>query len=269
MKMLGSVEFAVMIPYWGGIDHQHLACVRALEKTGVPILTSQNIPYIDMARSFLVEQTREAVPGAKVLVFIDHDILFVPSDVRLLAEHCYGGPYAVLGASYGKRRPRDGLVGLPTDLETPLTFYQPGLVEARFVGMGFTAIDIAVFEKLDVSMKRYLCPTVPAQDGIRPYFRHMLEEGTNYYHGEDISFCRRAQAAGFKVGIDLEPRLLHRGTYDYALEDAGNCVPQNETLTVSFSIGEKGPCISSPSEHSEPKSLSAMAPQSPEPLPPV
>lgn len=228
--MLGSGDIAVMVPYWGGVDHQHLACMRKVTASGILTVNTQNIPYIDMARGLLIKETMDQ-SNAKILVFIDHDILFDVNDVFSLATNCIAGPYAVLAGVYAKRKPNEGIVGLPVGTDE-ITFYTEGLFEARFVGLGFTAIRREVFEKLNETIKDYECPTVGKR--IRPYFRHVIEEETDHYLGEDVSFCRRVNAAGFKIGVDAKPRLLHRGSYDYALEDSGNSIPLCDTLKITM-----------------------------------
>lgn len=217
-------RFAVMIPYFGSRDPDHLACVAELK---CPIVTSQNNPYIDMARAFLVEETLEKT-DAEVLVFIDHDIIFQPPQVELLANHCMSGEYAVLGGAYSARKPRGILTCSPAKHVETIEFYKPGLYPAEHVPMGFTAIRREVFERLS-----YL-PIVKTFMGrkVHPYFAH--EISAESYFGEDVSFCHRAQAVGFQVGIDAEPRLFHRGSYDYAVEDAAMAVGNLESLTVNF-----------------------------------
>lgn len=220
-------RFAVMIPYFGSYDPDHRACVAELK---CPIITCRNNPYIDMARAWLVEETLEKT-DAEVLVFIDHDIIFQHHQVELLAEHCITGEYAVLGGAYAARRPRGILTCSPAADVESIEFYKPGLYPAEHVPMGFTAIRREVFDamsdmpKLNTFMGRQ----------VRPMFAHDTS-GTSYY-GEDVSFCHRVQQLGFYVGIDAEPRLFHRGTYDYAVEDAAMAIPNHETLTVKFNRG--------------------------------
>ncbi len=217
-------RFAVMIPYFGARDPDHLACVAALT---CRVITSQNNPYIDMARAMLVCQALEQT-DVEVLVFIDHDIIFQPPQVELLAEHCMSGEYAVLGGAYCSRRPRGMLTCSPDESVSSIEFYKPGLYRAKHVPMGFTAIRREVFEAMSGM------PVLKTFTGqkVRPYFAHDIT-GDAYY-GEDVSFCMRAKCFGFEVGIDAEPRLFHRGSYDYAVEDSAMAVGNFDKLNVTF-----------------------------------
>lgn len=218
-------RFAVMIPYFGNRDPDHMACVAELKCT---VLASRNNPYIDMARAYLVEEALEKT-NADVLVFIDHDIIFQPHQVELLAEHCISGEYAILGGAYCARRPRGILTCTPMKSVEKIEFYKPGLYPAEHVPMGFTAIRRDVFR----TMADYL-PYLNTFMGrkVHPFFAH--ETSHDAYYGEDVSFCRFARRLTFQIGIDAEPRIFHRGSYDYAVEDSAMAVGNLDSLTVTF-----------------------------------
>jgi hypothetical protein len=228
------MKYAVMIPYYGRRDADHLNCVDKLKAAGVEIVACDGCPYIDMARALLV-QTALTQTEADVLVFIDHDIMFKPEHVEMLAQHCFDSEYGVLGALYAYRRTEGGLIGKLDSPPSQLDFYVPGLWPAQFLGMGFTAIKRSVFETLDERLPLVNCPTVKM--AVRPYFMHSIisdGSGTPRYDGEDISFCSRVRESGIKIGVDLEPRIIHRGSYDFTLEDAGSAVPKFQVLTINF-----------------------------------
>jgi GT2 family glycosyltransferase len=67
---------------------------------------------------------------------------------------------------------------------------------------------------------------------ITPYFHHLIKDGQ--YYTEDYSFCIRAAQAGFRIGIDTEPRIFHKGWYAYGLEDIASQVQRVETLNVNL-----------------------------------
>ncbi len=217
-------------PTFGGEDRDHGRCKRALEQLGVPIIELEDCPYIDMSRAALVERAFKHDPNLDVIVWIDHDIIFRASDVIALGTRCHESKYGILGVLYSMRRPKFTTIGRPADGVREVEFYTPGLVDALFVGLGMTAIKRDVFLEMQKTMQKLECPTVGQE--VYPYFSHSQENGA--YLGEDISFCGRARKLGFEIGIDTEPRILHRGRYDYALEDTGIAVPDFPTMTIQF-----------------------------------
>lgn len=228
-------QIVIASPTFGGMDRDHGRCMEALGKLGVPIIILEDCPYIDMARAYLVDRAMDEFPNFDVLVFIDHDIIFKAADVVSLAKNCAATEfYDILGVLYSMRRPRFTTIGRPQGAPE-LTFYVPGTYPADFVGLGMTAIKRRVFEKMREGSKALDCPTVGRR--VFPYFRHLIDEES--YLGEDISFCYRAQQLGFKIGIDQEPRIFHRGRYDYALEDTGLSVPDYQPLTIRFTKGTR------------------------------
>lgn len=54
------------------------------------------------------------------------------------------------------------------------------------------------------------------------------------YHGEDNSFFIRAKRAGMRVLCDTRPRVSHKGSYRYGLEDVQLAVPRARSLTLRF-----------------------------------
>lgn len=230
MSSLPRQQIVAVSPVYGGADRDHLRCKRDLENLHVTIIETENCPYIDMARSALVEMANELQPAWTVMVWLDHDILFQAEDVVKLAEHCHTSDYDVLAVLYSMRRPKFTTIGRPAKHIKTAEFYKPGLIDGDFCGMGFTAVKRHVFERLAATMQKLECPTVGRS--IYPFFSHSTEKGA--YLGEDISFCYRLQALGMKVGIDCEPRIYHRGGYDYALEDVGIAVPDHPTLVINF-----------------------------------
>lgn len=229
------MKLIVLKPTYGAEDRDHGRCKRALEKTGTAIMELEDCPYIDMARAGLVANAYDAIPDFDVVLWLDHDIIFRADDLIKLAEHCHSGPYDILGAMYSMRRPKFTTIGRPAAHIKEATFYEPGLIDAAFTGLGMTAVKRRVFDRLKETLPYVECPTVGRH--VWPFFSHLIDDKS--YLGEDISFCYRAIAQGFTVGIDCEFRILHRGRYDYALEDCGLAVPDFQKLTINFEHGLK------------------------------
>ncbi len=247
-----KVPYAMCCAYFGGIDEDHAAGVRALEfgDPEVKVWKTHGVPYIDQARAILAAAAMQSLPDEAVLVSLDHDIVFHPASIPLLVERCATGPYDVLAVPYSMRKEGGGIIGFPSmplGLDKPfeLKCYESGgLYDAFGCGMGFTAIRMRVFRELAKTMQRVRCGTKTI---VHPFFALELEpnhtktpegEAIGFYHGEDVSFCRRATAAGFKVGIDTEHRIGHKGAKIFALEDCVYMVPLARNLTMQLLVPE-------------------------------
>lgn len=232
-----AVNWAIAVPYFGGKDWEHERCMRAVEKFGAPIFMTFGHPYIDMARAKLAADFMAwERPKLDCLLFIDHDILFNPSDVpRIIASALE--LQTIVGGAYPKKGPGADLIGTFAPELERVTFYEGGQCypcSDSGVGMGFTAIPRIVFEALATTPE--MAEVQSGDYKVRPYFAHLIENG--YYFGEDFSFCRRALKLGFRAHLDTRIRLRHKGSYSYAVEDCGMVVPQAlDTLEVAL----KGP----------------------------
>lgn len=223
-------DFAVLIPYYGNRIPRHIECVEALDKLGVPLVVMQDQPYLDIARSELVCKARRELPNIKAVCFIDHDMIFPdPQTVIGMMRRMIESNMHMVGAGYALRRPGAMVSCFPIESKA-ITFYKAGYEPARWVGTGFTGINVGVFEALDKVMPKLYC-TSTRRDFV-PYFERYIKNDT--YYPDDVGFCYRIRDMGMRVWIDTEPRVFHRGAYDYALEDAGYTVPNHTELTINF-----------------------------------
>lgn len=226
------MRIVVLTPYFGGIDHEHYQCARALLAT--PVNRAEVIavelpacPWIDMAFAYLVDKGIEHRPD--VLLFVEHDMIFEAHEAVDMCWRLLSSDYDVLGACYSQRRAGGRIVGEFPPHVGEVCFYKPGLVDATVLGLGFTAMRPEVIFNLRETMAPVYCPAVDAP--IHPYFAH--EISTAGYLGQDTSFMRRVKATGARLGADLEPRVFHKGAYRYAIEDTGITVPRyGDGLTV-------------------------------------
>lgn len=226
-----------MIPYFGGIDYEHLEAVQALRKAGAPLLRSNGVPYIDHARAVLATKAIEE-SDAEVFMWIDHDMIFKHEDVEPMVDRLLASEYDMIGAAYSTKRPQGMIVGAVAEGITGITFYRPGLVEADALGFGFTAVRRSCFERIAETMPQVHCGSVNRK--VWPFFHHIVDDAV--YLGEDYSFCRRVKEAGMRIAIDAEPRVWHKGSYCYSLEDTAAVVPNLEQMKTTFhSAEEHGP----------------------------
>jgi len=209
-------QTVVLATYGSSRDNNHGDLIAALKyELSVLVLEIRESSQIDMARSHLA--TMGLAHAADVVVFIDHDMLFDPLDVELLAEsarHCHGA----VGAPYSQRKMGGGMVGSIDAAQHPqVTFFEGGnLYDTNGVmGMGFTAIHRDVFNKLD-NLPEYAARNSD-QGIIRPYFQKITVDG--YWLKEDASFCHAARRVGAPLLIDTRIRVKHLGQHAFGIED--------------------------------------------------
>lgn len=134
------------------------------------------------------------------VLFIDSDMTF-PQDMvgRLLAHD-----KDIVATNCARRRMPTG----PTarGLDAQLVYSMPestGLEEVESIGMGVMLISRKVFESLS-----------------EPWFETPWRTDKRGYIGEDVFFCRKARAAGFKIYIDhdVSKEIGHIGTFEFRHE---------------------------------------------------
>lgn len=133
---------------------------------------------ISEGRSDLAKDALER--GASHLIWLDADMKFRPGQVRRLLSH----DIDIVGATYPKRRPPHDMTA--QDVEGGRI--KPGdgdLIEARHMGMGLMVTKIEVFRKMP-----------------EPWFAFPWIEEAGRPLGEDVFFCMKARAEGFKVMAD-------------------------------------------------------------------
>ncbi len=211
-------------------DHRISDLLGALRhELGVTVLETRGNPHIDVARSVLA--TRALDEGADVTVFIDHDMLFDPLDVQLLAEHARA-TRGIVGAPYSQRKPRGAIVGASFGDDQVYQFYKDGALRpvVGALGMGFTAVHRDAYELLN---KRPEYEFVGSDEGpLRPYFQKLMVDG--YWLKEDASFCHAVRTAGGATHLHTAFRVQHVGDYAYSLEDCKMQVPVLGQLELRF-----------------------------------
>jgi hypothetical protein len=224
-------KLAVLTPYRSLLDPAHEACRRKLYEHRVPHVYVEAPHCVDMARSYLVENAIDKTE-AEVFLWIDSDIIFDVNEAVAMCDHLIASDYDILGAAYSTRMPGGKIVGNFKEEVKTVEFFRDGLYPADMVGTGFTAMRRSAFQKVSdfYDMKKVPCRMFLGAT-IRPFFAHIIDE-TGYWP-EDFSFCKRAVAAGCKIGIDAMPRIYHSGNYWYGLEDIANPVERFRELTVN------------------------------------
>ena len=220
--------FVVMVCYYGMELRAHRECIDAVKAAGVPFLPVYDCPYLDIARSHAVTQALKQCPEAEGVMFIDHDIHgFDANDVIGFCQRALLKKADVVVGAYSLRRPGFMVTVQPLD-DKPVEFYVPGYRKAKYGGTGWMFISRKALEALDVGTHYVSC----VRQDVTMYFAPYVKDGA--YHPDDVGFCYRVRDNGGTVWIDQQIRILHRGAYDYALEDAGLSVPNYAKLTMNF-----------------------------------
>ena len=153
-------------------------------------------------------------------MWIDADVGFSADDVDRLRAHTASFVCGI----YPKRGTPELACHTKPDTHELVFGEQGGLIEIKYVGMGFCLIRREVFD--DIRVKHAL-PTCGARQKMPfvPYFLPMVvphEDAPtdSWYLAEDYAFCERARTAGHPVMADTRVRLFHVGRYGYSWEDA-------------------------------------------------
>lgn len=133
-----------------------------------------------------------AIPEVTHLAWIDDDMVFTPDALMRLMGH---QRLIIGGLCHSRRQPYMPTLiqGLPLGQQSdlPLSYqydYPEGLVEVEATGAAFLVVARQVFDAI-------------AKSGEAPW------DQAGY--GEDVSFCRRARAAGFNIWVDTTVKIGH------------------------------------------------------------
>jgi len=133
----------------------------------------------------------------KKIIWIDSDISWEPEDFMRLyrsTESIVTGVYLLADGSMTTCMSAEHPMGIPTSVVRKMS----GIHQIQKTGFGFIAVKYGVFEKIP-----------------RPWFTCMPVEvapGVVDTVSEDISWCMKAQQAGFKIYMDSEVRVGHMKT---------------------------------------------------------
>ena len=202
---------------------------------------------ISRSRSALMTKFLMEKPQHDVMVTIDDDIVFSPTDLFKIIEGArrtrgiYGGTYLTHGTKpHLTCRP---LIGSP-ELQFAQS-YDPNPVEVEYISTGFMAVHRSVVEAMfageyeDADGKHRLHPCQRggnADEIIIPFFDTMtIEEAPGVYHylSEDWAFVERARQLGTKVYIDQSIILQHMGEHAASVLDWQGPGLGTDTVTIS------------------------------------
>ncbi len=217
--IVGTPCFAsqVTAQYARSVLKLQMACYRRGD-VGFNALAQWGDALIQRARQDIVARFLSN-PTATHLLFADADIGFEPEQLFRLLD--FGVDMAAAPYPDKRGKPVGPENGKDWDssfelLEPPVEVQSGGFARARRVGLGFTLIRRAVFERM---MERYpqlrYSGTFTMGDPLAksPYryafFNCGVEE--ERYLSEDHAFCRRWTQMGGEIWLDLKRRVRHVG----------------------------------------------------------
>jgi hypothetical protein len=213
-------DIVICVPYFGGKDFEHCNAIDAAKEAGYRFRATYNYPYIDQVRCLLAE--RALSMGARVVFYIDHDIVFDHKDILSMAEEAEARTALIAGLYLTRKIGGTCVVSLADPKpEEILCLKDGGLYPCAQLPGGFLAVPRRILEELPV--KNALLGD--GKTRVRLWFENSPvwvqtesgEEGV--WGGEDMRFSQRVREAGYPLFVDTRPRLFHKGTHKFALED--------------------------------------------------
>ena len=252
------MKTAICTPARPQLDPDHVQAVvltvAKLRELGeeATIYRTRGHSLLEQARSGIASKAYEW--GADVLLWVDDDIVFEPEDaVRLIHTLSREQPEAtptistdlstsvsrvdVIGAVCSTKRP-GAPINAGLDAKKATFYAGGGLARVKgHLGLGLTAHARHVY----TAMMTKLPKVILNNEGLIgwPFYRSVLApskdpaEPLNWL-GEDVTFHQRAVRMGMKLWADTRIRTIHRGEYDYRLEDCFFRVQDLETINVTL-----------------------------------
>lgn len=157
---------------------------------------------VGVAREMIAQRVLKSLNPSEFILFLGDDMIPHWDALVLLYEEAVKGNWDVLGALYFIKQ--DGAIPMPILWRDDVVGY---LKEGIHYNLGEVAIsDI-------VGMDFTLVRTDSLKKMQPPYFKTGPTENTQnkavWYHTEDSWFCRKAKAAGLKIGVHTGVRVAH------------------------------------------------------------
>ncbi len=218
-----------LFSYHGAEDETWLSIMAEKEAWGGNLVfrVKAGDAALDRARSKVASHFLEAPreEAGDVLLMVDSDNAWQAGDLATIAKLALERT-AVVGGIYPKRYFNQGVVlRVAQETEGDIVMGTDTLIDAEFVGGGFTAIPRAVLETL--------ASTLPMVKGdYWPFFLPFIKEDPPEFTSSDQAFCLRAGDAGFKVYGSTLPKVTHKGSYIFRMVDGVVSPPLDKDITI-------------------------------------
>lgn len=217
---------AICTPVGDKLDMRYVTSLLALDRSQVAARHLHLKGFrVDVARNMITKDVINGHPDVTHLLWIDDDMVFQPDALnRLLALDL---PF-VGGLCFDRHSLKPVIARLfdkswgyePNTIGWLWDYPKNRVIKVDRTGGAFLLIKREVFERVrDVECSRFLC----APQGKSPEeFEAQLKTAKAAYgewwapmpdecHAEDLSFCNRAQAAGFEIHVDTGLEIGHVG----------------------------------------------------------
>lgn len=192
-------------------DYMHVDCAHSLNHMMIytarerrdihQILINEKQTILEIGRHRLVLQAMAI--KAEYILWVDSDMTFQYDSLARLVD----SGKDIIGCQALMRCPPHA--SNTYDFEQKQVIYPENIQEVKYIGTGFLLVRTKVFETIG-----------------KPYFKTTYNDGD--WQGEDLNFCDRARAAGFKIWCHgpLSKGLYHIGSKKYGYEKKED-VPSN------------------------------------------
>ncbi len=232
-------KIVICVPYFGGKDDEHCTAIEHARAAGYGFEKLVNHPYIDQARCILAERALQA--GAEVVLFIDHDIVFSHEDILPMALEAHQRRAVISGLYLVRTVGGVAVVTLDPSVSEIQCFRGGGIYPAEQLPGGFTAIPRAILEEMPIKSALLGNGTTRVRLWFfnDPLWIERDGEEIGIWGGEDMRFSQRARDAGYPLFVDTRPRLLHKGSHKFALEDGVLLQNVGDTLNIKINRVDK------------------------------
>ncbi len=228
---LDPAHCVVIVPYLGSIYRECEDALNVLASKGYTVWRVGGYSAIDQGRNQLA--TNAMIQGFAETLWIDADIGFDPADVGRLRAH----PLPIVAGMYPKKGLQE-LAGHVVPGTAAVKFgIHGGLVPMNYLPTGFLLVRREVYLTMQAKLGLPVCNELFNSPHI-PYFQPFVRshEESQWYLGEDFSFCERAKACGYNLWMDTRIRLWHIGNYRYSWEDAGIAPQRYDDFTLNLKV---------------------------------
>lgn len=248
-----GINFVLSTVTNDSVKAKTIECIEAARWTLAPegVVWAWNVQGGDgkaRARNVVASQFLETCKDVPALVFIDHDILFSPQNLKRLNDDLEAG-YDLIGGLYPVRGGTQcSSFALDYKLEMDGKIH-----EFEYVSTGFMGISRKLLQKMVDEIPLPLLH--PLDLKFYPFFEERSfpdREFEPIFLSEDWDFCEKARKVGIKPYIDTSIQLGHLGERVYTMGD----VIEHQTVKGEEGESEAGKLRR---EHLEEKKEVALA----------
>ena len=186
----------IAIPCMDQVEARFRACLASLEKPGEVTVATQIGSLVYDSRNSLAKTALNA--NADYVLWLDSDMMFQSDVLKRLLKHAENGLDIVSGLYFRRAAPFTPVLfkelmrdGKPVEAKGFEDYPMDSLFEVDGCGFGCVLMNTDVLVEMALEFNQWFNPT----NGF----------------GEDLSFCIRAKALGYKIWCDSSIKLGHVG----------------------------------------------------------